>query len=42
MTETAALRQTKLSYLTNDDNDKNKKVKGTENSVIKWKLKFED
>ena len=34
MTETAALRQTKFSYLTND-NDQNEKVKSTEKCVIK-------
>ena len=34
MTEAAALRQTKFSYLTND-NDQNEKVKSTEKCVIK-------
>ena len=41
MTESAALRKTKFSHLTND-NDENKKVKGTEKCVMKRKLKFED
>ena len=41
MTESAALRQKKYSYLT-DDNVESKKPKHTKKCAIKQKLKFED
>ena len=41
MTESAALRPKAYNYLT-DDNDENKKAKGTKKCAIKRKLKFED
>ena len=41
MTEFAALRLKTYSYLT-DENDENKKAKGTKKCFKKGKLKFED
>ena len=41
MTEFVALRPKTYSYLI-DDNDRNKKTKGTKKCVIKQKIKFED
>ena len=41
MTEFAALRRKTYSYLINDD-DGNKKAKGTKKCVIKRELTFED
>ena len=41
MTESAAVRPKAYNYLT-DDNDENKKAKGTKKCAIKRKLKFED
>ena len=41
MKELVGLRAKTYSYLT-DDNDANKKTKGTTKRVIKRKLKFED
>ena len=41
MVEFAALRPKTYSYL-RDDNDENKKAKGTKKCVVKRKLKFED
>ena len=41
MEEFAALRPKTYSYL-RDDNDENKKAKGTKKCVVKRKLKFED
>ena len=41
MVEFAALRPKRYSYL-RDDNDENKKAKGTKKCVVKRKLKFED
>ena len=41
MTEFVALRPKTYSYLT-DDNDENKRAKGTKNCALKRNLKFED
>ena len=41
MVELGPLWPETCSYLT-DDNDENKKAKGTKQCVIKWKRKFED
>ena len=39
MTEFAAVKANRYSYLT-DDNDENKKAKGTKKCVVRQKLKF--
>ena len=41
MTEFAAIRLNSYSYI-RDNNDENKRVKDTEKSVIRRKIKFED
>ena len=41
VTEFAAMRPKRYSYLTDDNDENEKKTKGTKNSVTKRKLKFE-
>ena len=41
VTEFAAMRPKRYSYLTDDNDENEKKTKGTKNSVTKQKLKFE-